>query len=108
MAVANVELRHLGAVKAKGKTQSVEIYECYDNDPYDLVEQKDRALELFDAGMAEFRKGLFLTAGKIFARITERSPGDTVAAYYRDRCTLEVVSKRDPGRFDGAEKMEFK
>ena len=67
-----------------------------------------RRFELFDAGMAEFRKGLFLTAGKIFARITERSSGDSVAAYYRDRCTLEVVSKRDPGRFDGAEKMEFK
>lgn len=102
------KLRHLGAVKAKGKTQSVEIYECYDNDPHELVEHKDRMADSFAAAMAEFRKGLFLSAGKVFAYIAERAPGDVVAAYYRDRCTLEVVSKRDLGRFDGAEKMEVK
>jgi class 3 adenylate cyclase/DNA-binding NarL/FixJ family response regulator len=101
-------LRHLGAVKAKGKTQSVEIFECYDGDPAELAERKDRGKELFDAGMTEFRKGMFLSAGKIFARVAERCEGDTVAAYYRDRCTLEVVSKREPGRFDGAERMEVK
>jgi len=102
------KLRHLGAVKAKGKTQSVEIFECYDADPAELAERKDITKELFDAGMAEFRKGLFLSAGKIFARAAERCEGDTVAAYYRDRCTLEVVSKRELGKFDGAEKMEVK
>ncbi len=102
------KLRHLGAVKAKGKTQSVEIFECYDGDAPDLAERKDRSKELFDAGMTEFRKGMFLSAGKIFARVAERTEGDPVSAYYRDRCTLEVVSKREPGKFDGAEKMEAK
>ena len=102
------KLRNLGAVKAKGKTQSVEIFECYDCDPPEIAGRKDFTKELFDAGMVEFRKGMFLSAGKIFARVAERSEADTVAAYYRDRCTLEVVSKRDPGRFDGAEKMEVK
>ena len=102
------KLRHLGAVKAKGKTQSVEIFECYDGDSQELAERKDRSKELFDAGMTEFRKGMFLSAGKIFARVAERTEGDPVSAYYRDRCTLEVVSKREPGRFDGAEKMEAK
>ena len=101
-------LRHLGAVKAKGKTQSVEIFECYDGDAGELADRKDATKEMFDAAMAEFRKGMFLSAGKVFARVAERNPGDTVAAYYRDRCTLEVVSKREPGRFDGAEKMEAK
>jgi two-component system sensor histidine kinase ChiS len=102
------KLRHLGAVKAKGKTQSVEIFECYDGDAGELADRKDATKEMFDAAMAEFRKGMFLSAGKVFARVAERNPGDTVAAYYRDRCTLEVVSKREPGRFDGAEKMEAK
>jgi class 3 adenylate cyclase/CheY-like chemotaxis protein len=102
------KLRHLGAVKAKGKTQSVEIYECFDNDPHELIEHKEKTADSFSAAMGEFRKGMFLSAGKVFAYIAERAPEDVVAAYYRDRCTLEVVSKRDPGRFDGAEKLEIK
>lgn len=102
------KLRHLGAVKAKGKTQSVEMYECYDNDPQDLIEHKDWTLEDFGTAMAEFRKGMFLSAGKVFAHIAQRNAGDTVAAYYRDRCSWEVVSKRTPGPFDGAERMEVK
>lgn len=101
-------LRHLGAVKAKGKTKSVEIFECYDNDAEDLADHKDRTSEQFAAGMAEFRKGLFLSAGRIFARIAALNANDSVAAYFRDRCSLSVVSKRGRGPWDGAEVVEVK
>jgi class 3 adenylate cyclase/CheY-like chemotaxis protein len=100
-------LRPLGAVRAKGKTQSVEIFECYDNDSSELREHKDRTATQFAAGMAEYRKGMLLTAGKIFSRIAEFCPEDTVSAYFRDRCTLSVVRER-PGRWDGAEHLEVK
>jgi class 3 adenylate cyclase len=102
------KLRHLGGVKAKGKSQSVEIYECYSNDPTELVEHKDKTNEAFVAAMAEFRKGMFLTAGKIFSQIAELNRGDAPAAWYRDRCTLTVVHERGPGAWDGAEKIEVK
>jgi class 3 adenylate cyclase len=102
------KLRHLGGVKAKGKTRSVEIYECYNNDSPDLIEHKDKTAEAFAAGMVEFRKGMFLTAGKIFRQIAEMHPGDTPAAWYRDRCTLTVVHERGLGVWDGAEKIEVK
>jgi two-component system sensor histidine kinase ChiS len=102
------KLRHLGGVKAKGKTQSVEIYECYNNDPAELVEHKDKTQEAFDSAMAEFRKGTFLTAGKIFGRIAELHPDDAPAAFFRDRCSLTVVHERGPGAWDGAEKIEVK
>jgi class 3 adenylate cyclase len=102
------KLRHLGGVKAKGKTQSVEIYECYNNDPAELVEHKDKTQEAFDGAMAEFRKGTFLTAGKIFGRIAELHPDDAPAAFFRDRCSLTVVHERGPGAWDGAEKIEVK
>lgn len=101
-------LRHLGAVKAKGKTQSVEIYECYDTDQPDLLDHKDRTIEQFAVGMEQFRKGMFLTAGKIFARIAELNRDDTVAAYFRDRCSLTVVRDRGLGQWDGAESIEVK
>lgn len=102
------KLRNLGAVKAKGKTQSVELYECYQNDSDDLAEHKDKTAEAFAAAMGEFRKGTFLTAGRVFSRIAEMHPGDLPAAYYRDRCSLTVVRERGTGRWDGAEKIEVK
>jgi class 3 adenylate cyclase len=100
-------LRPLGAVRAKGKTQTVEIFECYDNDPHELVEYKTKTETQFAAGMAEYRKGTLLTAGRIFARLAEMCPGDTVAAYFRDRCTLSVIRERS-GPWDGAEHLEVK
>ena len=100
-------LRPLGAVRAKGKTEAVEIFECYDNDQHELGEFKDKAQPQFAAGMAEYRKGMLLTAGRIFSRIAELCPEDTVAAYFRDRCTLSVVRER-AGPWDGAEHLEVK
>jgi hypothetical protein len=50
---------------------------------------------------------MLLTAGKYFSRIAEICPEDTVAAYFRDRCTLSVVRERG-GQWDGAEHLEVK
>lgn len=102
------KLRRLSAVKAKGKTQSVEIYECFNNDPDELVAHKLETLEPFNTGMEQFKKGMFLTAGRIFARIAQMNRDDKVAAYYRDRCTLDAVRDRGMTPWDGAEKIEVK
>jgi two-component system, sensor histidine kinase ChiS len=101
-------LRHLGAVKAKGKTRSVEIYECFDNDPVELREHKINSIELFNAGVSEFRKGLFLSAGRTFSRVAALNPHDTVAAHFRDSCALSVMHDRPGTEWDGAEKIEVK
>jgi class 3 adenylate cyclase len=101
-------LRHLGAVLAKGKANSVEIFECYDNDAHELMEHKDKTGEAFVEAMREFRRGMFLTAGRIFGRIASMNPLDTVAAHYRDSCTLAAVRDRGPGPWDGAERIEVK
>ncbi|HEY5341820.1 MAG TPA: adenylate/guanylate cyclase domain-containing protein, partial [Candidatus Aquilonibacter sp.] len=100
-------LRHLGAVKAKGKTTSVEIYECFDNDPVELLQHKINSSELFVKAVAEYRKGLLLSAGTLFRRIADMNARDTVAAYYRDTCTLEVMHERKL-EWDGSERVEIK
>ena len=102
------KLRRLSAVKAKGKKHSIDLYECFQNDPHDLVQHKEKYLEVFGRGMDEFTKGMFLSAGRIFARIADFNRTDTVAAYYRDRCTLEAVSGRGRAAWDGAEMIEVK
>jgi class 3 adenylate cyclase len=101
-------LRALGAVAAKGKSQSIEIFECYDNDPQSLREHKDKTQPQFAAAMLEFRRGTLLTAGRIFARIAEINPADKPAAYFRDRCSLSVIRDRGPGAWDGVEHIEVK
>jgi class 3 adenylate cyclase len=101
-------LRGLGAVTAKGKSQSVEIFECFDNDSDDLIAHKERTMPQFAAAMTEFRKGMLLTAGRIFARIAELNREDAPASYYRDRCSLAVVRDRGAGVWDGVEHIEVK
>jgi hypothetical protein len=107
-AVATYKLRHLGAVKAKGKKRRVDIYECFDNDPLDLVEHKQQTAQLFAQALAEFQKGTFLTAGRYFQRVAAAHPGDGPAAYYRDRCSIFAVRGSGEGRWDGADFIESK
>ena len=84
-------LRHLGAVKAKGKSRSVDIYECFNTDSPELRQHKSNNSALFIEGVMEYRKGLFLTAGRIFSRVAVQDPRDTVAAFYRDRCSMAIA-----------------
>ncbi len=103
-----IPLRHLGAVKAKGKTQSVEIYECYSNDAPQMLEHKEATKSLFSQAMSEYRKGMFITAGKMFARVAELNRHDAPAAYFRDACSLSLVRPRSADAWDGAEVVEVK
>jgi two-component system sensor histidine kinase ChiS len=101
-------LRHLGAVKAKGKTRNVEIYECFDNDPPELQQHKVNSNDLFATAINEYREALFLSAGKTFARVAQLNPNDTVAAHYRDSCSLAVLKGGGAASWDGAERIETK
>ena len=100
-------LRHLGAVRAKGKTRNVEIYECFNNDSHELVQHKINTHELFAQAVGEFRKGLLISAQKTFTRVASQNPLDTVAAYYRDSCSRSVLQDRGE-EWDGTEKMTVK
>ncbi len=101
------KLRHLGAVKAKGKSRNVEIYECFDNDPAELIDHKLNSNDLFANAVNQYREALFISAGKTFQRVAELNPNDTVAAHYRDSCSLAVM-KGGGQAFDGAERIETK
>jgi class 3 adenylate cyclase len=102
------KLRHLGAVKAKGRTSSVEIFECFDNDVEELAAHKLKTIDMFAQAMAEFRKGYFLTAGRLFSRVADANADDLPAAYYRNSCSLTMVRERGRTPWDGAEVVEVK
>ena len=101
------KLRGLGSVTAKGKTESVEVFECFDTDPEELAQLKLELMPQWDAGMSAFREGKLISANRVFKQIVERNPSDTVAAYFRDRSTLDVASQIR-GAWDGSEHLETK
>ncbi len=72
-----------------------------------MREHKLNSIELFNSGVTEFRKGLFLSAQRAFNRVTALNPSDSVAAHFRDSCTLSVMHKQS-AEWDGAEKIELK
>jgi two-component system sensor histidine kinase ChiS len=102
------KLRGLGSVTAKGKTESVEVFECYDTDPDETAELKTTLMPQWDAAMEAFRAGKLIRAGRIFARIAELNPGDTVAAYFRDRSSLDMAGQYRGRAWDGSEHLETK
>ncbi len=100
-------LRQLGAVQAKGKSRSVEIYECFNNDPHELAQHKIDTQELFAQAVGEYRKGLYMSAQKTFNRVVALNPLDSVATHYRDSCTRSVLQDRGEA-WDGVEKIRVK
>ena len=62
----------------------------------------------WEAGMEAFRAGKLIRAGRVFARIVELNPADTVAAYFRDRSSLDVASQYRGKAWDGSEHLETK
>lgn len=102
------KLRGLGSVTAKGKTESVEVFECYDTDPDEVAALKTSLRSQWDAGMEAFREGKLLSANRVFARIAELNPKDTVAAYFRNRSTLDVAGQYRGKVWDGSEHLETK
>jgi adenylate cyclase len=95
-------------VTAKGKTESIEVFECYDTDPDQLAELKTSLMSHWNAGIEAFREGKLIRAGRIFGRIVELNPADTVAAYFRDRSSLDVASQYRGKTWDGSEHLETK
>ncbi len=102
------KLRHLGAVKAKGKSRNVEIYECFDNDPAELMEHKLNSADLFASAINQYREALFISAQKTFQRVTELNAGDTAAVHYRDSCSVAVLKGGSAAWDEGAERIETK
>ncbi len=78
--------RFLDRVKVKGKGELVSVYEVYDGDPPDLVEQKNRTREVFQKGVFEYHAGNFAAARELFDSIGKLVKSDKPIDIYRQRC----------------------
>lgn len=74
--------RFIGKVRVKGKRDSVSVFEIFDGDPPDLLEQKRRAQAHFERGVAAYFLKRYDEAIEMFRNVLEIMPEDTAAKVY--------------------------
>ncbi|MEO5905971.1 MAG: adenylate/guanylate cyclase domain-containing protein, partial [Saprospiraceae bacterium] len=72
-------LRYLGKVQAKGKIQSLDIFECFDGDKEDQIRLKKATLHFFKAGMEAYFAKDMIEARKYFDQVYQANPMDATA-----------------------------
>ena len=97
-------MRYLGRIQVKGKTDSMGAYECIDGDHPELLDGKLKTLKLFNDALENFLNGEFAEATGLFNRIIRLNPGDQAAKYFRQKSAHYTVNGV-PDDWDGVEKL---
>ena len=100
-------LRYLGKVQIKGKKEPLGIYECYDGDMPEIVEQKLKTKHDFEKGLKYFFAQDFPEASVAFNQVLKTNPADQTARLFLNKSssyTIEGV----PDDWTGVEIMTFK
>jgi signal transduction histidine kinase/CheY-like chemotaxis protein/class 3 adenylate cyclase/ligand-binding sensor domain-containing protein len=72
-------LRYLGKVQAKGKHQSLDIYECFDGDEEEQFRLKKSTLPLFHAGLEAYFAKDMSAAREYMNQVYQANPADHTA-----------------------------
>ncbi len=78
--------RSLGKVLVKGRTQPIEVFDCYDGDPPNIAALKELTLAQFSTALEAYYGKDFPPALQLFEAVLARFPQDQAARLYRDRC----------------------
>ena len=79
-------IRVIDAVKVKGKSEVVTIYEIYDADPVHIAELKDQTRDEFEEAFVLYHWGEFEAALPMFQNVLEGNRYDDAAQIYLERC----------------------
>lgn len=104
---ARYRIRMVDHVRAKGKSEPVTIYEVFDTDPVEILEQKLRTLEDFNRALRCFRRAEFAEALGFFARVLRKNREDKAAQVYVQRCA-RFLREGTPENWEGVENLERK
>jgi len=100
-------LRYLGKVQAKGKYQSIDIYECFDGDEVEQIELKKSTLPLFHAGLeAYFAKDMVAARGYI-NQVYQANPADNTSFGFLQKIH-GYLTQGLPEHWTGVEVMQSK
>src|SRR5688500_1775085 len=72
--IERFNLRYLGKVQAKGKFQTIDVYECFDGDNDEQIKLKKETLQTFHAGMEAYFAKDMAAARKYFDQVYHANP----------------------------------
>ena len=97
-------LRYLGKVQAKGKYQSLDVYECFDADIADQIALKKVTLSNFESGLIAYLDKDMMAARKYFDAVYQANPGDLTAFGFLHKIHSLIVNGV-PENWSGVEVM---
>ena len=83
---ADFSIRFIDRVRVRGKHLAQSIYEVFDADPAPLKAAKQASLDTFEDALAHYHFRRMDEALALFSDCLERTPGDTPASVYWQRC----------------------
>ena len=77
------QLRYLGKVQVVGKKKPIGLYECFEGDLPEVIEQKLRTLELFNEGVSLYFSNEFKQSVQVMERVLKVHPEDKTAHFFK-------------------------
>jgi class 3 adenylate cyclase len=100
-------LRHLGLVQLKGKLEPIRVYECFNGNPQQELQNKMASLAIFNKGMFHYLNKSFEEAAKAFQEVAELDPDDSTAAFFYSK-TKQAIATGIPDNWIGVVEMQNK
>jgi class 3 adenylate cyclase len=88
--VNQYKIRMVDKVKAKGKTESVTIYEVFDADLPEVIDLKLNSLEDLEQGFLFYYQKEFPKAKQFFEDVLKFNQEDKIAQIYQHRCDQNI------------------
>ena len=99
-AAGTYEVRHLGAVRVRGKLHSVGVFDLVACDDDEARELKCMTRGRFEEGVFAFAGGMFAASTEAFESVLIEDPSDVAARYYL-RLLADFHLNGPPADFDG-------
>lgn len=101
------KIRFLDAVKVKGRTSRVNVYEVFDGDHPDIILKKTESRHQFEKGIKLYQEKNFAEASVQFNTVLGTNPDDKAARIYLERSAKFMV-EGVPQDWDGVENIHYK
>ncbi|HMV77665.1 MAG TPA: response regulator, partial [Leptospiraceae bacterium] len=88
-------LREIDSVQVKGKSGEVRIYECFESDPEDLRQDKEKYKSDMKAALTFLENGNEEEALKTFLDIQLDSPGDPIPVLHIRKCQERILNLKN-------------
>ncbi len=84
-------IRVVDAVKVKGKSEVITIYEVFDADPPEILALKNQTSDSFEEGFVLYHWDEYQDAQKLFEKVLKINAKDKAAQVYLERCQEKLI-----------------